>query len=651
MKNSVDSCLLAVGDIMKSPAIYNIPRYQRLYVWNHEQVNILLTDILQACNDDKNLFYLGGVLIVQKSVPEHKYDLIDGQQRFTTLWLISLILGGDLRDFATHRHQSRLTFAIRKKVKAYFDACLNGEVLAHEMDEPNDDGSLARIVEAQTLIKTFVGKYFAKDDRRKSKFRNFIIKNVKMLVTTVPDTPHLNKLFEVINNRGMQLQHHEILKAYLLEKIRSNKKLRISYGKLWDACSDMNEYLERTLRAEAGQSVAKHYTEWSGKFDLDTILEMLGGQVISVKPQRLSDIMDNYKVKDADTGRSDEFEEHPESADDQYEPVRSILSFPQLLQHTLRIYLKQRNKEDIKRINEKELLLSFEQVLKEMNERDVKAFLWLLFEVRMCFDNHIIKWVTLKPNEEVHLIKHLKRKNRDYNSKTHFLLREKTASNEGFALLQSMLYHTQQITTHYWLTPLLMEMLKTNNQGTHYQYLRKLDNYLYSTGRKDEDSGIRTWKLMDRPIDLPVIGFHRDLLMGTNGTGFAHYWFYKLEYVLWFLKRQEHSDWSNFRLTAKNSVEHVSPQTRLSQDFQFVTEEYLDTFGNLALVTRSINSEFGNKEFNVKRKQFLNKKQEGKLESLKLDIMYRSGRWNDDMCIAHRREMIDLLEQYLTMSI
>ncbi|WP_158828998.1 HNH endonuclease family protein [Mucilaginibacter lacusdianchii] len=449
----------------------------------------------------------------------------------------------------------------------------------------------------------------------------------------------------------MQLQHHEILKASLLSKIVRSKTLRINYGKLWDACADMNTYVERALRLEAGSSVAKFYHEGTGRYDFNQILSMMSEEDISAKPLRLSEIIDSYKPKHISQKRKVEFEEHPETTEDAFEAVRSILSFPQLLQHTLRIHRKRRGKEDITRINEKELLQSFKATLKEMNEEEALDFLRLLFEVRVCFDRHIIKWVTIAPNEEVHLLKRLVRKNRDYGSKTYFHLREKTKEVEDFALLQSMLYHTQQITTQYWLTPMLMEMLKSNDEGAHYRYLRKLDNYLYSTGKKEEDAGIRTWQLLDAKIPSPAPEFRLEILMNADGTGFAHYWFYKLEFVLWFLKRTDHQDWSNFRFTAKNSIEHVSPQKRLPQDFNGVSSTYLDTFGNLALVTRSINSEFGNKEYNVKRKQFLNKKEDGKLESLKLDIIYRSPHWNDDLCNKHRHDMIELLRQYLNISI
>ncbi|WP_158829000.1 DUF262 domain-containing protein [Mucilaginibacter lacusdianchii] len=163
MKNSVHSTLVSVKDIIGSKAVFNIPRYQRLYVWTHEQVNMLLTDFFQACKEDRNLFYLGSVLIVKKSDDEDCYDLIDGQQRFTTLWLLSLILGGELSEFTSLGKQSRLRFSIREEVKAYFEASLNNKTITPAMDENIEYGSLARIVEAKIQIQGFIEKKFAAD--------------------------------------------------------------------------------------------------------------------------------------------------------------------------------------------------------------------------------------------------------------------------------------------------------------------------------------------------------------------------------------------------------------------------------------------------------------------------------------------------------
>ena len=76
LKN-ITSELISIDDIIKTSHQYNIPRYQRLFVWQDEQVNTLLEDLHEAFLADKSLFYLGGILIVKnnkQNPPEKKKE-------------------------------------------------------------------------------------------------------------------------------------------------------------------------------------------------------------------------------------------------------------------------------------------------------------------------------------------------------------------------------------------------------------------------------------------------------------------------------------------------------------------------------------------------------------------------------------------------
>src|SRR5699024_7298694 len=94
-----------------------------------------------------------------------------------------------------------------------------------------------------------------------------------------------------------------------------------------------------------------------------------------------------------------------------------------------------------------------------------------------------------------------------------------------------------------------------------YQYLCHLDNHLL--GDVDGEPLIkRTRRFLEEPWrKVPCAGFERDLAIGVqSGLRTAHYWFYKLDFVLWYERARDHEHWQNFRFTAKNSVEHISPQ-------------------------------------------------------------------------------------------
>lgn len=77
--------------------------------------------------------------------------------------------------------------------------------------------------------------------------------------------------------------------------------------------------------------------------------------------------------------------------------------------------------------------------------------------------------------------------------------------------------------------------------------------------------------------------------------------------MLWYEQHRDHDAWSSFRFTAKNSVEHISPQNPQATDTNKVTNAWLNRLGNLALASRSINSEYSNLPYNEKRQRLLNK--------------------------------------------
>ncbi|WP_157831712.1 HNH endonuclease family protein [Pseudomonas sp. YY-1] len=167
-----------------------------------------------------------------------------------------------------------------------------------------------------------------------------------------------------------------------------------------------------------------------------------------------------------------------------------------------------------------------------------------------------------------------------------------------------------------------------------------MDNQLLGE-MTDSSLVARSRRFMDTPWRTASALQFEAALAKDDGVRFAHYWFYKLDFVLWYEQQADHEFWGNFRFTAKNSVEHISPQNPQATDTNTVSKEWLDRFGNLALVSRSINSEYGNLPFNEKRQRFLNKREyEKRPDSLKLDLIYSNVRWGEAAADAHQSAMV-----------
>lgn len=657
----VTSDIETLSSIVAKNQSFSIPLYQRLYVWGNDQIKALLEDLHMAYSEKKSNYYLGGVIIIPREGDE--FDLVDGQQRFTTLWLIGTVLRGILWkefNFCSDEkgQRSRLRFATRDAANAYFSDF--GSITSN-----SDDEELLPIKNAIRSINRFLeDSNFKSLD--KSGFANYIYKKVKLMVTTMPKQTDENKLFEVSNNRGMQLEHHQILKARLLKHIPELGE-RGKLAVLWDACSHMNSYIEKNIKDIAG-------LQWKTLTGTDTDHEKEVGlpkDIFSViqrthvtAPKTLADILgsatelqqpgtDDDKKIEYDSGR-----------------VRSIISFPMLLLHSLRIY-SFRNDNAIGAasgsapVDEKRLLSVFkdyfEKGLESSNTEERKAqvtsFIKLLWDLRVKFDKHIIKWVEKERNVEVHAIKRL------YLNKDS-LVRKEVESNEGFALLQSMLYHSQQIITHYWLTPLLNKLLDCDNKKELYAYLRRLDDSMFCSGQTNE-LRLRSWEIMKKGMVGITADTRHFNLNGSLGTGYGSYVFYKVDFILWHLrekaltdnkiKNTKKQDWDNYRMTAKNSVEHVSPQRAQDIDSNILWEEAdtaevrkqkTDDFGNLVLITSSMNSEYSNKAFTVKRAEFLAKAANRRLDSLKSALIYENSNWDQKRCKEHKEQMEGYCRDY-----
>lgn len=640
------SHLITLEEVIEKKYFFNIPIYQRLYVWGKEQIHSLLDDIIAAWQEDKNQFYLGGALVIERpSSSGTLYDLIDGQQRFTTLWLLSIVLGEQLHDYQKVQTDEgvrlRINFAIRPQVTEFFEKlCKN---------ESADLPQAKQLEDALQEIKSYFDN--AENVIDKTALTAFIRTKVQLILTKVPENTDLNKLFEVINNRGIQLQHHEILKAKLLESIETQE--REPYALLWDACADMNGYVERHLRAITKIDTLPLF---ENKIDPESKREQLGNakHVIEALQQIKSDdkteamSLESILRQEQNVIAKDNEQEN-ETRNALPERVASIISFSMLLQHVLRIYLQQNaeyKEKDIQKISDKDLLHIFNQnwLKAEPNSEQIKLFFELLWNVRYQFDKHIVKWILIEEKKS-HAIRRLY-VNRNENKKTAYLQRNSTDADPGFALLQSMLYHSQQMTTQYWLTPLLKFLLECDEKQAEL-YLQHLDNHLLCS-EADAPLLERSRRYLENcwhreSIIPPALSLNKTY---SNGTQYPHYWFYKLEYVLYLhLKAQVSKQVENFRITAKNSVEHVTPQhPELKEDT--LPDPLLHHFGNLALVTSSMNSEMSNKGFSIKKVEFEHR-HKGKGISLKLESIFNNTQWQEAEIIEHQKQMIKIFDTYL----
>lgn len=249
-REKVITSIKSISDLIEEYP-FCVPSYQRPYVWGNEQIYKLLNDIYAAFERNKSEAYFIGTVILYKRTRSGGdetavYELLDGQQRFTTLWLIAVAFSKmgcntDLNRFLRYHQNLRIRFSIRNQVEDYFHRLLD-EYSAFDIvsDETiSKDEYLCYIARAVTSITGWLNEI--NDESKLQGLGRYIYNQVKFVMNIVPKGTDLNKLFTTINNAGLQLEQSDILKSLLLKRLSSDK---LHYSKIWECCEQMNASIE-----------------------------------------------------------------------------------------------------------------------------------------------------------------------------------------------------------------------------------------------------------------------------------------------------------------------------------------------------------------------------------------------------------------------
>jgi len=259
------------------------------------------------------------------------------------------------------------------------------------------------------------------------------------------------------------------------------------------------------------------------------------------------------------------------------------------------------------------------------------------------FDKHVVKWRIEEDddNDEKLLLTEINT-SRSYE-KNYFSRTNSPYSSSQ--MLQSVLYFTGGFTQQYWLTPFLYFLLE-NEDLTNEQILveiEKIDNLMLPGDKKEISLELISQVKRNEKIDLNAL----NILNESHGTSFHHYWFYKLEYLLWKTWDKNDNKIKQFRITSKNSIEHVFPQNHeFGNKLENTESDWLNSFGNLGLLSVGENSSYNNQDVRKKKVDFDNKQI---YDSLKLAKVYSSpdiNSWGIENIKQHQQEMITTLQQH-----
>ncbi|MCW9698161.1 MULTISPECIES: DUF262 domain-containing protein [unclassified Avibacterium] len=621
---------------------YIIPIYQRNYAWGDTEIEALLTDLVNAYKRDVKNYYIGSLVVYRRD--DGKFEVIDGQQRLTTFTLIkAFFLQKNLAD--TLSAGRNLSFEYREESDNALDNLQQPEKLPWNFKDAMQ--SIQRHWDA--LVK----------DIDLQDFINFILNNVKIIRTEVPPKTDLNHYFEIMNTRGEQLEKHEILKARLMSRLAELSKddantvgFQAAFAKIWDACSDMNRYVVMGFKPEIRKQIfgknwqqipsqrfdeiAKDFEKNKNNDDKQTSSQNSENQDSNEKFTMRNIIDDEVKIA------TEENEEGNGGGDENSERFNSVIDFPNFLLHVLRIYHEnnQINLGQVKKIalDDKTLLDSFQK--KDFELEDIKKFAYLLLKCRYLFDSYVIKSDSTKEEEgnwSLLKIQPQTNKTSSYQYNNSF---GDTEEQRKTVMLLSM-FHISYPSRIYknWLYAVLRWLYQQENITSN-QYISFLENLSdkYYFGHYGKGSDF--FDLITKNDDvISAVAIPEDAEILNSGTNVPNFIFNRLDYLLW---KNKKGQYQNFTFTFRSSVEHFYPQT--PQNGEPLSDEVLHSFGNLCLISSSMNSKFSN---NMPEAKIANFGTNQNL-SLKLSVMmdkkaWDEETWNETAIKRHGKKMIELL--------
>jgi uncharacterized protein with ParB-like and HNH nuclease domain len=249
--------LEGVSSVLKNKRL-KVPSYQRSYAWEEENVDALLTDIIEAIKNNEPEYFLGSLVITGSGTA--RFEVVDGQQRLTT---ISLIISA-IKDFFNDKGDTSAAREISSDFLAKTDRRTKEKepkLILNETD--NDiyqkiiDGFLnvkeseatrqshKKLFHAANYIKIYITTIAKKSDDSDTMLHNlldYLESNLKVIVVTAPDDSNAFVIFETLNDRGLDLAISDLLKNYLFlksgDKIEETKNRWLSMVAILEATSE-----------------------------------------------------------------------------------------------------------------------------------------------------------------------------------------------------------------------------------------------------------------------------------------------------------------------------------------------------------------------------------------------------------------------------
>ena len=600
---------------------YVIPLYQRSFAWREEEIEQLLHDIYQNFKLFPETNYYVGSLIVFKR-DDGIYEVIDGQQRLTVISLLAKIIGlakepvlsydsrpeieQFLEEFYSLENSNLINYKknmVQSKNLVYFYQAV--ETLLYTHLDPNDDKS--PVLAKQGCLTGFI---------------EYLKKRVVIIRVETPLDTDVASYFEIMNNRGEQLQKHEILKSLMMSSIKNKDKQKL-FSKIWTACSQMDIPIQKLFSSNDRKS-------------------FFGDNYNIFIPPKCScwseNITDNsFSINDIFSSKVNLEVASTDKVDNEYiedeSDYKAIIDFSNFIMHIFKICYE---KEYSEKMNEEisldeKFLLSTYDVIKNLKSFDAMKFANELLFFRTCIERFVI----------------LAKDNEKKEDNFEWVLQQPYKNKKCLKFKNSFEDKIQER-----LVKVLSMLQVTFRTRKYKNWLQDVFSYFNDKRHLDEIDGsdylsfLHQW--IEKYFDERFVTSPHEIIDAESwefkqkGTQTPHFLFNFIDYLYW-LKNTEKFKFS-FRY--HNSIEHHLPQSykRYKKDIN-IANKLIDNLGNLCLVSKSANSKMSDRlplDRSSKENKFADDNI-GPKRFIMYEITNKNKDWAEKEILEHYEDIVQLL--------
>lgn len=267
-----------ISKVFNDDYLFNVPGYQRPYSWATEQAGELFDDLAGFMQDkggditEMPPYFLGSIVLI-KSDDAPNADIVDGQQRLTTLTiLLSAIRSAvDAKAGATITRllyeegstitgtQDRFRLKLRERDADFFRIHIQKEgglakLAALQENLPDSQ----RCIQQNAAL--FVQRLDGMTEPQRMRLAQFIVTRCFLVVVRTPDLESAYRIFSVLNSRGLDLSPTDILKSEIIGGIQEHR--RDAYTVVWE---DIEQALGRQKFGELFSHIRMVYRKAKSK--------------------------------------------------------------------------------------------------------------------------------------------------------------------------------------------------------------------------------------------------------------------------------------------------------------------------------------------------------------------------------------------------